>query len=130
MAIAELAGINGCEDSARWRALMGRLLLSLATVVMVLMPWTQQVWTWDRFLHGGQDFETGVLLILTSLCLLLVLVHVSGGTGDLLVRLRWLPGWRFPLTGAEAGGATEVGVIHCPAALPKLGERVNLPLQI
>jgi hypothetical protein len=33
------------------------------------------VWTWDRFLHGGQDFETTVLLIVTSLCLVLVMAR-------------------------------------------------------
>jgi hypothetical protein len=54
---------------------MGRLLLVLASVVLVALPFTQQVWTWDRFLHGGQDFETTVLLILTSLCLVLVMAR-------------------------------------------------------
>src|SRR6516162_8709462 len=54
---------------------MARLLLILAAVVMIALPFTQQVWTWDRFLHGGQDFETTVLLILTSLCLVLVMAR-------------------------------------------------------
>jgi hypothetical protein len=54
---------------------MGRLLLVLASVVLIALPFTQQVWTWDRFLHGGQDFETTVLLILTSLCLVLVMAR-------------------------------------------------------
>jgi hypothetical protein len=54
---------------------MGRLLLVLASVVLVALPFTQQVWTFDRFLHGGQDFETTVLLIVTSLCLALVMAR-------------------------------------------------------
>jgi hypothetical protein len=54
---------------------MGRLLLVLASVVLIALPFTQQVWTWDRFLHGGQDFETTALLILTSLCLVLVMAR-------------------------------------------------------
>lgn len=54
---------------------VGRLLLILAAVLLVALPFTQQVWTWDRFLHGGQDFETTVLLILTSLCLALVIAR-------------------------------------------------------
>jgi hypothetical protein len=54
---------------------MGRLLLVLASVVLIALPFTQQIWTWDRFLHGGQDFETTVLLILTSLCLVLVMAR-------------------------------------------------------
>ena len=55
---------------------VGRLLVILASVVLIALPFTQQVWTWDRFLHGGQDFETTVLLILTSLCLGLVMARV------------------------------------------------------
>jgi hypothetical protein len=54
---------------------MGRFLLVLASVVLIALPFTQQVWTWDRFLHGGQDFETTLLLILTSLCLVLVMAR-------------------------------------------------------
>jgi hypothetical protein len=54
---------------------MGRLLLVLASAVLIALPFTQQVWTWDRFLHGGQDFETTLLLILISLCLALVMAR-------------------------------------------------------
>ena len=54
---------------------VGRLLLLMASIVLIAIPFTQHAWTWDRFLHGGHDFETDVLLILTTLCLVLVLVH-------------------------------------------------------
>lgn len=37
------------------------------------MPLTQYLWAWDRFMHGGQDFELGALMVLTVLCLALVL---------------------------------------------------------
>lgn len=37
------------------------------------MPLTQYFWTWDRFLHGGQDFELGALMVLTNIALGLVL---------------------------------------------------------
>jgi hypothetical protein len=68
---------------------VGRLLLILASVVLIALPFTQQVWTWDRFLHGGQDFETTVLLILTSLCLVLVMARVCRQGIKLLLTL-WL----------------------------------------
>ena len=49
---------------------------------MVTSPLTQEVWTWDRFLHGGQDFESGVLLVLVSLCLVLLLAQlITAGRG-------------------------------------------------
>jgi hypothetical protein len=65
----------GLARPGQWFQSVGRLLLVLASVVLIALPFTQQVWTWDRFLHGGQDFETTVLLILTSLCLVLVMAR-------------------------------------------------------
>ncbi len=53
----------------------GRLLLFLASIVLIALPFTQHLWTWDRFLHGGHDFETNVLLIVITLCLVLVMVQ-------------------------------------------------------
>src|ERR1700757_4884805 len=50
-------------------------LLILIAVSLVTSPLTQQVWTWDRFLHGGQDFESSLLVLLVSLCLLLLLAQ-------------------------------------------------------
>jgi hypothetical protein len=41
------------------------------------MPFTQGLWSWDKFLHGGQDFELGLLIILTCLCLVLLRVQQS-----------------------------------------------------
>ncbi len=68
-------GWIGFARPGQWFKSMGRLLLVLASAVLIALPFTQQVWTWDRFLHGGQDFETTLLLILTSLCLVLVMVR-------------------------------------------------------
>jgi hypothetical protein len=67
---------------------MGRLLLLLAAFVLISLPFTQQFWTWDRFLHGGHDFETSVLLILTTLCLVLVLARRGNQCLSLLFRSR------------------------------------------
>ena len=54
---------------------LGFLLLILTAFSLITMPITQHLWTWDRFLHGGQDFETGALMILTALNLVLVLAR-------------------------------------------------------
>lgn len=54
-------------------AAMGRCLLMLATISVLTMPLTQHIWTWDHFLRGGQDFETGMLTILIILCLAVLL---------------------------------------------------------
>lgn len=48
-------------------------LLAMCVVSITTMPLTQYLWSWDRFMHGGQDFELGALMVLTLLCLALVL---------------------------------------------------------
>lgn len=67
--------LNAFTCAGRVLAAMGRFLLVLVTVSLVTMPVTQHFWTWDRFLHGGQDFESSVLMILMILCLALLLVQ-------------------------------------------------------
>jgi hypothetical protein len=54
-------------------AWIAEVLLVLCAVSIVTMPLTQYLWTWDNFMHGGQDFEFGALMVLTLLCLALVL---------------------------------------------------------
>jgi hypothetical protein len=67
--------MTGLLHPAYGYARLGRFLLFLTSIVLITLPFTQHLWTWDRFLHGGQDFETCVLLIVTTLCLVLVMVR-------------------------------------------------------
>ena len=76
----------GFGQPAHLYANMGRLLLVLAALVLIALPFTQQIWTWDRFLHGGHDFETSALLILTTFCLVLVLVRCGHQCVTLIFR--------------------------------------------
>lgn len=52
---------------------IARALLILTAISIITMPVTQHLWTWDRFLHGGRDFELSTLMILSVLGLVLVL---------------------------------------------------------
>lgn len=61
-----------CFDLAGICAWLSRVLVLLAAVEVVTMPLTQHIWTWDRFLHGGRDFELGLLMIVSCLCLVLL----------------------------------------------------------
>jgi hypothetical protein len=72
-------------------ALGGRLLiLSTATLIFV-MPWTEHFWQFDRFLRGGQDFELGLLSLLTIFSLVLVLLQQRRQYVALLLTVRrWL----------------------------------------
>jgi hypothetical protein len=103
---------------------VGRLLLVLASVVLIALPFTQQVWTWDRFLRGGQDFETTALLILTSLCLVLVMARGCRQGIKLLLTLwsqlmvrRWsaiLPLARISATGVDRGAGPPIAMYSLP----------------
>lgn len=52
---------------------MGRCLLVLTMLSLVTMPITQHFWTWDHFLQGGRDFESGIIAVLSIFLLVLVL---------------------------------------------------------
>lgn len=56
-----------------WFRSLGRFLLAVALTLAVMIPYLQHIWSWDRFLQGGHDFETNLLLFLSLLCLVLLL---------------------------------------------------------
>jgi len=63
---------------------LGRALLILSAASLLTMPLTEHLWTWDHSLQGGQDFESGALLLVMFLCLALVLAHQCKRCVDLL----------------------------------------------
>ncbi|HEY2471954.1 MAG TPA: hypothetical protein VGI45_29485 [Terracidiphilus sp.] len=65
--------LNAFARVVREPVAIGRILLILATISLLTMPLTQHIWTWDHFLHGGQDFESGMLVIVTVLSLAVLL---------------------------------------------------------
>ena len=73
------------------RALAGRVLIVLTALLIAASPWTEYYWDFDNFLHGGQDFEFGLLATITVLCLVLVLLqHSKQGVTFWLALRRWL----------------------------------------
>jgi hypothetical protein len=65
----------------------GRALLLLNVIVLILSSFTEHLWTWDRFLRGGQDFELSLLALLAFFCLILVLAqHFRRSVSELLRR--------------------------------------------
>lgn len=65
------------DGTSQARALAGRVLILLTALVIAVSPWTEYYWDFDNFLHGGQDFEFGLLATITVLCLVLVLLQQS-----------------------------------------------------
>jgi hypothetical protein len=80
----------------------GRILLSIAFLLLALMPITEHLWTFDRFLLGGPDLELGLFALISILCLVVVISrHRRQGLAVLLAVHQFfvntLPGKLWPL---------------------------------
>lgn len=95
------------------------------------MPVTEYLWTFDKFLRGGQDCEFGLLALAAILCLVLVLSHQRRAVLTLILTLRRVlsslfqpadPSARFPsgLVAPVQFNLTRSISLHS----------INLPLQI
>ena len=119
---------TGASRTLLW---IGRCLLILSVVSLSTMPFTQHLWTWDRFLHGGQDFESGALMVLIFLSLVLVVSKHSKQCVDLLLAQWHLLG--FHLTGRESIGIPLYRTVWAlqikPVPSPDLGN-YSTPIRI
>jgi hypothetical protein len=69
----------------------GRVLILLTALLLAVTPWTEYLWHFDNFLHGGQDMELGLLSLVTVFCLMLVLLQDSKQHVTSMVMIRqWL----------------------------------------
>ena len=66
--------MRGGEIISRILVRCGGLLLLLTSLALVVMPWTEYFWHFDRFLQGGQDFELNIIAVMSVLCLALLLL--------------------------------------------------------
>jgi hypothetical protein len=72
-------------------AWLSRLMLLLVAIELVTMPLTQQLWSWDGFGRGEQDFELGLFMVVACVCLsLLRAQHCRQRISLLLVIVRYL----------------------------------------
>jgi hypothetical protein len=113
-------------------ALGGRLLILSTAVLIFIMPLTEYFWQFDRFLRGGQDFELGLLSLLTIFSLVLVLLQQRRQNVVLLLTLRrWLS---LIFEGADPRGvANACSLIASSDAMPLSSLalcRYNLPIQV
>jgi hypothetical protein len=65
------------DGSSQVCSVGGRVLILLSALLVAVTPWTEYLWHFDNFLHGGQDMELGLLSLLTVCCLVLVLLQDS-----------------------------------------------------
>jgi hypothetical protein len=87
---SRLPGLSAFACAARALVGIGRFLLLLTAILLVTSPLTQHIWVWDHFLHGGQDYESTMLMVLAILCLALVLAQCCKQSVNLLLAARRL----------------------------------------
>ena len=120
----------GCISLAYARG--GRLLLLFTAILIVVMPWTEYFWQFDRFLYGGQDFELGLLSLLTIFSLVLVLRQQrQQDVALLLIVRRWLSLlFEKPCPRAVANACSLTAHSDAVPLSSHARCRYNLPLQI
>ena len=67
---------------------VSRYLLMLTALSLLTMPITEDLWNWDHFLQSGRDFEVGLILLLSFLCLVMVLSKTNKHCVDALLTAR------------------------------------------
>jgi hypothetical protein len=52
---------RGTTDWSEWSRPLSRVLVLLTTLLLLVMPITEHLYNWDKFLRGGPDVEFSVL---------------------------------------------------------------------
>ena len=113
--------LNSLACAARILVKIARFLLIVAAISLLTNPLTQHIWTWDRFLHGGHDFESGVLTILMTLCLVILLAQHCKHSVHML-----LAGWR--LLALISNGTEKQVAVRCEWTPISPDERGSSPV--
>lgn len=66
---------------------LSRAVLLLVAVELITMPVTQHYWAWDQFMHGGQDFELTLLMVVTCGSFMLLRTQICRQTLGLLLAM-------------------------------------------
>jgi hypothetical protein len=112
---------------------MSRLVLLLTALLLVVMPLTEYLWTWDRFLSGGQDLEFGLLGIAAALGIACILsMHTEESITVLVAARRVISLILQRALGLFAGSTSALLSWRYPSETipdPSL-DLFNLPLQV
>jgi hypothetical protein len=84
-----------------------RVVLILTSLLILLMPLSEHVAHWDRFLQGGSDLEFGILCLLLFAGLVLLIAHSAAKSP--LFLLLWADG---------CGGGSRRIPAHASPVLP------------
>lgn len=97
------------------RRYTGRFLFFLICGLLLVMPWTEYFWNFDKFLRGGQDLELGILALLCFLCMVVVLARRLPREVDAQLAASPSPGLHPPISQKFAPRTLPV-----PVSLPRI----------
>ena len=108
-----------------------RVTISFATLLIIVMPWTECLWSFDKFVRGRQDLELTLLAVATVVCLILFLMQRARAIIALaLSSLQWLCLVQHGDPAMPGSFSGLIAAIHAgPLPSPALG-LYNLPIQI
>lgn len=117
---------------SQWCDVAGRLLLSLACALLIVMPWTEYFCRFDRFLRGGNDLELGLLALITFYCLVLLLArHLKQEIANLLAVRQFFSFLAPELLCSMHSARSATRESSYPERVPGIGSSsCSLPLQI
>jgi hypothetical protein len=85
------------DGHGQWNGVLSGLLVFLTTVLMLVMPITEHLSNWDRFLRGGTDVEFTLLAALLFAALVVLATDRQSYQQQ---------GWRRPNLSSEASVAS------------------------
>jgi hypothetical protein len=97
-----------------------RAVLILTSLLILLMPVSEHVVHWDRFLQGGSDLEFGILCLLLFAGLVLLIAHSSTNSPVFLLFWADACGRRSQLIPVEPSPALPMRDAAFPSGAPPL----------
>jgi hypothetical protein len=111
-------------------SLAGRILLLFTALLIVVMPWTEAHWHFDGFLRGGEDFELGLLALITIFSLLIVLSRHRKQRVDFLFAIAQMLAFSLKSRAAAALKRVGIAVSDVRPEIWTAPATYNLPIQI
>jgi hypothetical protein len=108
-----------------------RVVLILTSLLILLMPVSEHLVHWDKFLQGGSDFEFGMLCLLLFAGLVLLIVHSAAKSPLFLLFWADACGRRSRLIPVHPSSALPTRDAAFPSGAPPLtAAHAEMPLRI
>jgi hypothetical protein len=115
---------RGTTDWSEWSRPLSRVLVLLTTLLLLVMPITEHLCNWDKFLRGGPDIEFSLL---AGLLFAAMVVLPMDGTMLQPGMIEPLSAARCAWRGAISGTPARSGIAQSPASSRLRSRRLDEP---